>query len=152
MRLLLLGICFIFSVSAVAGKDENTVTVSDAFIAPTEEGEFAAFGGARFTNASNKPVKLERIESPHFGQVMIINTFLRGGEKNTAQLPSIIIEPKRRFWVNGTGYQLVFNDPLHQLRNGDKMKTTFFFSNGDEVRVSIPVVYNQPITFKRAGE
>ena len=142
MKHLLLSILFnliLFS----SGHASSNLKISNPWIPETPPGARVMAGFMQIQNTGNENIDIIAVRSPDFKSVeMHLSKEVKGVAKMLQQ-EKLSIPAKSQLTLKAGSYHLMLMKPLKQLQDGEHAQLSFSLSNGEIIKIDIPVRKNK---------
>ena len=120
------------------------IAVQDAWINEAPPTVTVMAGYARIYNNSDQDMVLIQVTSPGFDLVEIHQNFIKDGMASMAKQETMVINAGSSIEFTPGGLHLMLYQPAAMLKEGDKVKMEFEFSDGTSIDTSAEVRRLQP--------
>ena len=134
-RLLLLACTFLFSINSVA----SDLAVSDQYIRATPPHAKNSASFLTITNHTNTTIKLIAADSDIAKRVELHNHIKQDGMMKMRQVEAVEIAANSSTSLQPGGYHIMFLGLNNNLTEGQSVKVTLYFDNGNELNIDAPV-------------
>ena len=139
--LLILQFSF-FTSSLVFANDQ--IEVSNSWIREAPPSVRVSVAYMLLRNNSNQPQKLLSVSSLDFHNIELHKTSNKDGMMLMEQQSELNIPAKEHIELKPNGYHLMMMGRKRELLEGDKVKMTLSFSDGNKLTISVPIQKNAP--------
>ena len=125
----------LFSINSFA--NELAVTEQHVRATPPHTKNTAAF--LKLTNNTDKDIKLVAASSDIAERVELHTHINEDGMMKMRQVETILVAKKSSTSLQPGGYHVMFLGLKQDLKEGETVKFTLYFDNGDEIKIDAPV-------------
>jgi len=125
----------LFSINSFANGLE--VTEQHVRATPPHTKNTAAF--LQLTNSTDKDIKLIAASSDIAERVELHSHINEDGMMKMRQVEAILVAKKSNTLLQPGGYHVMFLGLKQDLKEGESVKFTLYFDNGDEIKIDAPV-------------
>lgn len=136
-RILILAICFLFSVSSVYATE--LVKIENAWSPEAPPVAKVMAGYMKISNLSNKDIKIKSANSNFFTKVEIHRTELKDGMFTMIKQDNLLIKAKSHIELKQGGLHMMLMGKLKPIREGSIIPVKLNFNNNETVQVNLKV-------------
>jgi copper(I)-binding protein len=117
---------------------DTTFEIRNAWVKPTMEGKNITAAFLDLKNTSDKPRKLTAVSSPA-GVAEMHNTIMDNGVMKMRQMEFVEIPAGKTVNFKPKAMHIMLVDLKKPLKEGDKVKLSFYFDNDETANITLPV-------------
>jgi hypothetical protein len=133
-------IIFLFSLFIHLNLHAQQISIENPIIRLVPESSTVTAGFMKIKNIAKNDIRLIKVECG-ISKAVELHTILPEGDKMVMRpTSSMVIKSKSELELKRGSFHLMFIDLLKPLKEGEKKSMKFFFDNGEQINLEVPVV------------
>ncbi|MEX2352774.1 MAG: copper chaperone PCu(A)C, partial [Gammaproteobacteria bacterium] len=132
-------IVIILILTAMSVHANDSILISEAWIAEAPPAAGVNAGYARIENRGNDTLILESVSSPVFPRIEVHQNIIEDNIARMEHHPTVTIPPGESLLLQPGGFHLMLYNARTELTTGDSVNLVFTFSGGHSLKVEAEV-------------